>query len=132
MSNPKPTVPAPSEGEVNRSPLRQRWQDEHLDAPARELLRRDAAAFLHQSLSTPCLNGIRRAQGIWIESVLQRLGYRQSCRGATVAWCLLRAVPERLHTILDTVCDMRRKRRARSSLEQATAGREFAESSARR
>jgi hypothetical protein len=87
VPKPEPTAPAPAEGEVNRSPARQRWQDEHLDAPTRELLRRDAAAFLHQSLSTPCLNGIRRAQGIWIESVLQRLGYRQSCRGATVARC---------------------------------------------
>ncbi len=72
MPKPEPTAPAPSEGEVNRSPLRRRWQDEHLDAPTRELLRRDAAAFLHQSLSTPCLNGIRRAQGIWIEDLAGR------------------------------------------------------------
>ena len=64
--------PAPAEGDVNTSPLRQAWQEQHLDAPSRALLDRDAALFLHQSVSTPCLNAIRRAEGIYIEDMQGR------------------------------------------------------------
>lgn len=60
-------VPPPSEGDVNRSPRRARWQQAHLDDATRALLERDRRAFLHQSVSTPCLNAIRKAEGIWIE-----------------------------------------------------------------
>jgi 4-aminobutyrate aminotransferase len=65
-------TPSQSEGDINSSPRRSAWQREHLDAPTRELLRRDADAFLHQSVSTPCLNAIRRAEGIWIEDMTGR------------------------------------------------------------
>ncbi|MGE5339333.1 MAG: aspartate aminotransferase family protein [Gemmatimonadota bacterium] len=67
-----PAAPAQSEGDVNSSPRRQQWQSEHLDADTRRLLDRDRRAFLHQSVSTPCLNGIRRAEGIWIEDLAGR------------------------------------------------------------
>lgn len=65
-------TPAPSEGDVNRSPRRAQWQHEHLDEPTRALLARDSAAFLHQSVSTPCLDAIARAEGIWIEDLAGR------------------------------------------------------------
>ena len=65
-------LPSQSEGDINLSSQRRRWQDEHLDAPTRALLARDTEAFLHQSVSTPCLNGIRKAQGIWIEDLAGR------------------------------------------------------------
>ena len=68
----KPGVPAPSEGDVNASMRRRQWQSEHLDAATRALLERDARVFLHQSVSTPCLNGIRRAEGVWIEDLAGR------------------------------------------------------------
>ncbi len=61
------TEPTPSEGDVNHSPLRSQWQSQHLDPGTRDLLARDSAAFLHQSVSTPCLSAIAKAQGIWIE-----------------------------------------------------------------
>ncbi len=64
--------PAPSEGDVNRSPRRDRWQREHLDGPTRALLARDRAAFVQQSVSTPCLAAIARAEGIWIEDTAGR------------------------------------------------------------
>jgi 4-aminobutyrate aminotransferase len=67
-----PAAPAPSEGDVNRTPARAHWQAEHLDDRTRALLARDAAAFLHQSVSTPCLNAIRKAEGIWIEDLAGR------------------------------------------------------------
>jgi 4-aminobutyrate aminotransferase len=72
MPNPKNTAPSLSEGDVNSSSRRAQWQAAHLDAPTRALLDRDARAFLHQSVSTPCLNGIRKAEGIWIEDLAGR------------------------------------------------------------
>jgi 4-aminobutyrate aminotransferase len=36
------------------------------------LLARDGRAFLHQSVSTPCLNVIAKAEGIWIEDTAGR------------------------------------------------------------
>jgi len=68
----KHAMPSQSEGDVNVSSRRSRWQAKHLDASARELLERDRRAFVHQSVSTPCLNGIRKAQGIWIEDLAGR------------------------------------------------------------
>ncbi len=72
MTRPVTSTPSQSEGDVNLSTRRTRWQAEHLDAATRALLDRDSAAFLHQSVSTPCLNAIRRAEGIWIEDVAGR------------------------------------------------------------
>ncbi len=59
--------PTQSEGDVNRSVLRGQWQSQHVDRATHALLERDSAAFVHQSVSTPCLSAIARAQGIWIE-----------------------------------------------------------------
>jgi len=64
--------PSQSEGDVNHSDRRKNWQSEALDDSTRTLLARDSAAFLHQSVSTPCLNGITKAQGIWIEDTAGR------------------------------------------------------------
>jgi 4-aminobutyrate aminotransferase len=56
-----------SEGDVNLSPRRKRWEEEHLSPATRGLLAEDAKHFLHQSLSTPCFNALRSASGIWLE-----------------------------------------------------------------
>ena len=58
-----------TEGDVNLSPLRKQWEAEHLSAATRALLEEDARYFLHQSLSTPCLNVLAAASGIWLEDV---------------------------------------------------------------
>jgi 4-aminobutyrate aminotransferase len=63
---------APSQGDVNRTPLRAAWQREQLDEPSRALLARDGAAFLHQSVSTPCLAPIVLAEGLFIEDLAGR------------------------------------------------------------
>jgi 4-aminobutyrate aminotransferase len=63
---------AESEGDTNLSDRRAEWQARALDGAARELLARDARAFLHQSVSTPCLNAIAKAEGIWIEDTAGR------------------------------------------------------------
>ncbi len=50
-----------SEGDVNLSGKRTTWQERNLGAAARALLAEDARYFLHQSLSTPCLTGLKSA-----------------------------------------------------------------------
>ncbi|SUS04338.1 Aspartate aminotransferase family protein [uncultured Defluviicoccus sp.] len=56
-----------SEGDVNLGSERARWQETSLGEAGRWLVERDAAVFVRQSLSSPCLAAIRRAEGIWIE-----------------------------------------------------------------
>ena len=52
-----------SEGDSNRSTRRDDWQAAHLDDATRALLEEDARYFLHQSLSTPCLNALADCRG---------------------------------------------------------------------
>ncbi|MCC7218587.1 MAG: aspartate aminotransferase family protein [Burkholderiales bacterium] len=59
-------VPDTSEGDVNLSPLRQAWERDHVRGATRALLDRDATAYLHQSLSTPCFDALVEADGIWL------------------------------------------------------------------
>ena len=61
-----------SEGDINISPRRKKWQQENLDRQTRALLAEDEKYFLKQSLSTPCLNAIRACDGIWIEDLRGR------------------------------------------------------------
>jgi 4-aminobutyrate aminotransferase len=61
-----------TEGESNTSQARREWAARHPDAATRDLLARDAEAFLHQSLSSPCVSTIARAEGIWIEDTAGR------------------------------------------------------------
>lgn len=61
-----------SESESNLSPRRRDWAARSLDDSARSLIEADSSVFLHQSVSSPCLNAIARAEGIWIEDVTGR------------------------------------------------------------
>ena len=61
-----------SEGDINISPLRKKWQKEHIDTESQSLLDEDARYFLKQSLSTPCLNTMRACEGIYIEDIQGR------------------------------------------------------------
>jgi len=58
-----------SEGDVNLSPRRRQWSAEHVGPAAQARLAEDSRHFLHQSLSTPCLNVLAKAQGAWIEDI---------------------------------------------------------------
>ena len=58
-----------SEGDVNLSAQRRAWERSHVGPATRELLDRDATAFLHQSLSTPCFDALAAAEGIWLIDV---------------------------------------------------------------
>ena len=57
------------EGESNLSWRRRRWSEMNASPQIRSLLDRDSARFMHQSVSSPCLSVIRKAEGIWIEDV---------------------------------------------------------------
>jgi 4-aminobutyrate aminotransferase len=66
MNDSAPTRDLAAEGDVNLSPLRAAWEREHIRGTTRALLDRDAAAYLHQSLSTPCFDTLVEAEGIWL------------------------------------------------------------------
>jgi 4-aminobutyrate aminotransferase len=66
------TAVAQSESDSNLTPERERWQARALDAATRRALDEDARTFLHQSVSTPCLNVIAKAEGIWLEDAQGR------------------------------------------------------------
>ena len=55
------------EGDSNLSPRRRAWNEERHHGESATLLAQDSRHFLHQSLSSPCLDVIAKAQGIWIE-----------------------------------------------------------------
>ena len=55
--------PPPAEGDDNRSPRRTEWQQRHLTAETRAVLDADARVFVHQSLSSPCLDVLVAAEG---------------------------------------------------------------------
>jgi 4-aminobutyrate aminotransferase len=61
-----------AEGDVNTTPRRGEWQARALDPEGRRLVDEDAAVFLRQSLSTPVLAAVRRAEGIWLEDTAGR------------------------------------------------------------
>jgi 4-aminobutyrate aminotransferase len=61
-----------SEGDSNLSPQRRQWIETAMDSTTEHWLERDAAVFLHQSLSTPCLNVLKTCQGSFIEDLQQR------------------------------------------------------------
>lgn len=56
-----------TEGESNTSGARKDWLKKSIGPKSEPLLKRDAEVFLHQSLSSPCVSTIAKAEGIWIE-----------------------------------------------------------------
>ncbi|HHG3164111.1 TPA: aspartate aminotransferase family protein [Vibrio parahaemolyticus] len=58
-----------SEGDVNTTPARQAWNASMDDERTQALLKRDSKVFLHQAMSTPCLDTLESAEGIYIQDV---------------------------------------------------------------
>ncbi|MBM3290101.1 MAG: aspartate aminotransferase family protein [Candidatus Hydrogenedentes bacterium] len=92
-----------SEGDLNVSPRRAAWVSAHIDATTQEILDDDARYFLHQSLSTPCLNAVVACEGIYLIDAqgrrimdfhgnnVHQVGYRNPR--------VIRAVREQLETL---------------------------------
>ncbi len=67
--NQKKEVQRLVEGDINLSEARKKWWEEQLAPATRELLRRDANCFVHQALSTPCLDALEHCQGAYIHNL---------------------------------------------------------------
>lgn len=61
-----------SEGDVNLSRRRREWQEKNIDDKTGRILEDDARYFLHQSLSTPCLNVLKSCEGPRIRDLAGR------------------------------------------------------------
>ena len=61
-----------TEGDLNTSSRRADWKADHLNERTRQLLEEDERYFLHQSLSTPCLNVLKSCEGPYIEDIQGR------------------------------------------------------------
>jgi (R)-1-hydroxy-2-aminoethylphosphonate ammonia-lyase len=61
-----------SEGDLNISDARRAWAETMIDGETRRWLEEDAKYFLHQSLSTPCLNVLAGCEGASIEDLRGR------------------------------------------------------------
>ena len=57
------------QGDVNTTENRRKYWDRNLSDTAREWFDEDAKYFLHQSLSTPVLNILKSARGVYIEDM---------------------------------------------------------------
>ena len=68
----KNTLASLSEGDVNFSSKRAAWTASHIDTSTQKLLSEDSKYFIHQSLSTPCLNVLSKSEGIYLEDMQGR------------------------------------------------------------
>ena len=64
ISNQQPPDVDRSEGDVNLSLHRNAFMESHIGDEAKEVLAEDAKYFLHQTLSTPCMNVLKGCKGI--------------------------------------------------------------------
>ncbi|MBP3965691.1 aspartate aminotransferase family protein [Paenibacillus lignilyticus] len=55
-----------TEGDINLTSERKLWQETHLSEETMEVLEEDSQYFIHQSMSTPCLNVVTDADGIYL------------------------------------------------------------------
>ena len=58
-----------TEGDINNTPARQKWMNNEVDEATKKLLEKDARYFLHQALSTPCIDVLKNCEGPYIENI---------------------------------------------------------------
>ncbi|MCB0459300.1 MAG: aspartate aminotransferase family protein [Flavobacteriaceae bacterium] len=58
-----------TEGDINTSTEREQWNSKQTHAATQLLLEKDARYFLHQSMSTPCLDVLGNCEGPYIENL---------------------------------------------------------------
>lgn len=69
MSTGDPLERRRSEGDINLGGAREAWRQAQTSASTRAILQADSDVFLHQALSTPCLNALAHCEGAWIKDV---------------------------------------------------------------
>ena len=67
MKNKKVLRPTLSEGESNTSKKRLEWEAKTHSPETRAILEEDASCFMRQSVSSPCLSVVAKAEGAYIE-----------------------------------------------------------------
>lgn len=70
--HPKLKADLKSEGDLNTTPHRKAWAEANINAKTAGWLAEDEKYFLHQSLSTPCLNVLETCEGIYIQDIQGR------------------------------------------------------------
>ncbi len=70
----EPEIPL-SEGDVNLSSRRRQWRETKINAETAYWLEEDERWFLHQSLSTPCLDVLAASDGVFLEDLQGRRFY---------------------------------------------------------
>lgn len=68
-------IPDRSEGDINITPRRGEWQSRNIGSETEALLKRDSEVFIHQSLSTPCLDVLKSCSGSKITNIEGRSYY---------------------------------------------------------
>ncbi|ATY84615.1 aspartate aminotransferase family protein [Kyrpidia spormannii] len=63
-----PVIGDRSEGDLNLTPFARAWRARTKTGAAGPILREDERYFVHQALSTPCLNAIQACSGIYLET----------------------------------------------------------------
>ncbi len=58
-----------SEGDINISTRRKEWHQTHTDEETQQWLDMDAEYFMHQSLSTPCIDLLVQSKGSYLENL---------------------------------------------------------------
>lgn len=58
-----------TEGDINLTLARTAWFESEVDEDTKRLLEKDARYFLHQSMSTPCLDVLKNCEGSYIENI---------------------------------------------------------------
>ena len=69
MENEAAATPAHLEGDTNVTSRRREWSKANHGEKTIAAVKKDAQHFLRQCVSTPCLNAIAKAEGVWIEDV---------------------------------------------------------------
>lgn len=55
-----------TEGDINLTPERTKWQKKFLSQNTVNILEEDSNVFIHQALSTPCLDCVTAVDGIYL------------------------------------------------------------------
>ncbi|MEE1961840.1 (R)-1-hydroxy-2-aminoethylphosphonate ammonia-lyase [Flagellimonas taeanensis] len=69
MKHDKHNAESVVEGDINLTSARGEWLKEEVNDQTKELLEKDAKYFLHQSMSTPCLDILKNCEGSYLESI---------------------------------------------------------------
>ena len=93
-----------SEGDSNLSPFRRRWATESVDENTSAWLARDAAVFVHQTLSTPCLNVLSECEGPFIRDLQDRKIYDFHGNSAHQVGFAHPSVIDAIKAQLDSLC----------------------------